>query len=455
MMWTSALFQTALIATVALAYDATNFNECLPVFAGTQACAVLQPNEDENGFNLQDLPETLVAIETCCDNLRVFIESKCSCHRGFDVLFEYQLPLLTGICKIINPWEWRHTPILGPNAPQCKKLKTYNQGCGGKWWIFHWGDSDMELEARRLESLNGLRALFPSGNDCLNTPEFVEMLSHLATENIETNVPYGIGKYKGYAGSAEYLGISIGGLNHGLWNPVVQPNVEEEGNQIAFLPDGSLFTQSVVSGHFLDKKVAYENFIQGTINTYTGCEARFDTIDVVPTDGMAKWVELFTQVSMKSKRYGAEDVCKIHETYCAGKTGINGQDLTQFESTAKCMEYMGTLPAYSEQCGSQRPLAGNSLPCRFKHHFMVPTNPSLHCPHIGVAGTVDQNGFAKCTDELECSEPAAPGYPANADAVSWLPDFDTLIQQDNVGWEEEPLGCGFSTESGEYFGPPL
>ena len=54
----------------------------------------------------------------------------------------------------------------------------------------------------------------------------------------------------------------------------------------------------------------------------------------------------------QSKRWGVEDICRIHEVFCAPNP-----DTRQFASTQQCIEYMESLPLYSAGCGPQRPLA--------------------------------------------------------------------------------------------------
>lgn len=63
-----------------------------------------------------------------------------------------------------------------------------------------------------------------------------------------------------------------------------------------------------------------------------------------------------TQAAQHSKRWGIEDICKYHTEFCAGDNSTR-----QYDSEAECLAYMRALPQYTEACGTQRPLSGNSV----------------------------------------------------------------------------------------------
>lgn len=69
--------------------------------------------------------------------------------------------------------------------------------------------------------------------------------------------------------------------------------------------------------------------------------------------------------------------CATAGIYCNATT----DPLGFYANSSECMSYM---------LGYQRitmdQLAGNTLQCRYIHHFLVPSDPFTHCPHIGKTG---------------------------------------------------------------------
>lgn len=433
-----------------------DFNTCLLDFGAIEICQSITLNAESTGL-LEGIGQTLEGLENCCDGLNVFLKKKCGCHPGFNILAEGQLPLLTSVCKVLNPFEWATTPIFGTKDIQCKGTETFNYGCGNRHWFWRFksGQNDMEIEAERLQSAVSLRGVVQAvSGQCLNVPLFVDLMKTIATDDLEAQIPYGVGLYKGIPDVAEYFGISIVGLNHGFWDADLTGNTSAPGNYLYFTNDGKrIDSGGVQSGEYLNANYNYKDTASGSIMEFRDCETKFSRFEAPGAPGLAGWIELYTETAMNSKRWGPESICKIHDVYCRDKTDANGNSLTQYESTQACLDHMHTLPRYSQTCGNQFPLGGNSLPCRFKHHFMVPTNPAVHCAHLGPAGTVDINGNQKCSDS-ECDGGSDPlWFPTNPDNVPQ--EIVDAVVASNAGWEsvlDEPLGCGIATDGSE-FGP--
>jgi hypothetical protein len=168
---------------------------------------------------------------------------------------------------------------------------------------------------------------------------------------------------------------------------------------------------------------------------------------VTPTEGFRFIIERYVQASDLSKRWGLEDICRYHTQYCADDPATR-----QYESEEACLEYLGGLPLYTEACGPNRPLAGHSIGCKLKHHFMVPTNPKLHCPHIGPLGSADPNHKFKCDDTSECSQDQGQDAwpPILAIGANTPADVVSAFEESNVGYETEPYGCAIPTDDHEH-----
>jgi hypothetical protein len=114
------------------------------------------------------------------------------------------------------------------------------------------------------------------------------------------------------------------------------------------------------------------------------------------------------------KTWGYNDICTYHETYCTGSN-------KQFYSFNECMRFMNALPKVSPVCGNGLLLSGNSSTCRFKHHFMIPLSPELHCFHIGYGNVADAENHYKCNDAVECT--AASLAASDPTAINLIPDL--------------------------------
>jgi hypothetical protein len=259
------------------------------------------------------------------------------------------------------------------------------------------------------------------------------------------SVPYGIGTYKGLHDVAEYLGMAFMGLNHGFWFHDITPDPTKKG-RLDVSADGHVWnTGGTSKGNFARGSLPYTDLYLENAIRFEGCSALASDYSVKPTDGLRFVIERIVQAADLSKRWGLEDICRYHTMFCAGNP-----ETEQYASEQECLEYLGSLPLYTEACGQNRPLAGHSISCKLKHHFMIPANPMLHCPHIGPLGMHDPNHHIKCDDEAECStdQGQASWPPVLAIGASTPADAVSAYAQSNVGFESEPMGCAIP--SGEH-----
>jgi hypothetical protein len=405
----------------------TNTNECVADLGALPAC---QP------AGALGLPAN---IGGCCDAVRELAKDRCECNPAIDLLLGDggdQIYDLEPLCRLIQPAKWLLVPLRPLRS--CSRYRTHNYGCEL---------NDMEVDAARLGSLLRFGTFFAdAGNEnmCLDTPAFVDQLATVFTEDAELFVPYGVGVYAGHSDMAEYLGLAFAGLNHGYWqfDTTVDPT---KPARLEVSADGSTWHQGSTSqGTFIRGAYPYTDNYQEQEIFFEGCDDRISKYDVLPTEGLRDWVEFFVQTSDLSRRWGIEDICKYHTAFCA-----NDPATRQYASEEECIAYMESLPLYTDACGPNRPLSGNSIGCKFKHHMMIAAHPSLHCPHIGPAGAMDPNMHLKCDDTAECS--------GDIGQASWPPvtligdqtpqSVIDLFNANNVGAETEPLGCAIPTGS--------
>ncbi|MCA9546247.1 MAG: hypothetical protein KC613_17705 [Myxococcales bacterium] len=392
-----------------------------------------------------------VALPTaeCCEAFRAFQEDACGCSpfvaavvgesAGGAPLIDRLVGGLTAVCPTLGVAlpELDCDAATAPSGIATGVQATYQGGTCGV--------GDAELDARRFRTILAFSALFEAAETaaCVDTPALIQDLEALGTPELAVEVPYGIGTYKGYEDAAEYLSIAFKGSNHGFW---VGRFLEIDPNERAFLEvsaDGGTWVQGATTpGAFFNEALPYAGVYSEQQVTFPGCEDRIEHYTVRPTDGMRTLVEHFVWGASLFKRWGVEDICRYHTRYCA-----DDPETRQYASEAECLDFMRTLPLYSAGCGPNRPLAGLSLPCKFKHHFMVPANPALHCPHIGPPGQHDPHDKLKCDDEAECSDPdQAAGWPDVVRIGDQTPDaVRALAEASNAGFEDEPLGCVLPT----------
>jgi hypothetical protein len=411
-----------------LARAETNTNMCAVDLGGIQVC------QDRNFLGL---PNDLGA---CCDGVRELAVDRCECNPALDVLLGeegQQIYELEPLCRLVQPLKWWNVRLRPLRS--CANLQKHDYGCS---------QTDMQVDAERLESIMRLQAAFAGSTDeamCLDTPAFVEQLGSVFATNIAVNVPYGIGTYKGLHDVAEYLGMAFNGLNHGFWFHDITPDPTKPG-RLDVSVDGKVWNTGATSkGNFVRGALPYADLYLENSIRFEGCSALASDYSVKPTEGLRDVIERIVQASDLSKRWGLEDICRYHSMFCAGNP-----ETQQYASEEECLEYLGSLPLYTEACGPNRPLAGHSIGCKLKHHFMIPANPMLHCPHIGPLGAHDPNHHLKCDDEAECSaDQGQAAWPPVLEIGANTPaDAVSAYAQSNVGFESEPLGCAIP--SGEH-----
>jgi hypothetical protein len=367
------------------------------------------------------------------------VKDQCECNPAIDVLLGEggdNIYKLEPLCRLAEPHSWAKIPI--SILSSCDTIKTHTYGCE---------QSDVEIDATRLKSALEFVNLFSSAADessCLDTPSFLPKFETVFDERIELTVPYGVGTYRGYEDIAEYLGILFSSLNHGWWqyNITVDP---DKPARLEVSKDGKRWSQGAsFSGSFLRGLNQYsDKYVEQKI-TFTACNTRARKFDVLPTYGFRDWVELFVQTAERSERWGQKDICRYHTKFCLGNPKTK-----QYESEQECLDYIGSLPSFSEACGINRPLSGLSLPCKFKHHFMIPANSGLHCAHIGRSGTHDSLHILKCDDIVECSEPnEGRDWPlVKRIGINTPQDIRAMFNKSNEDSDNEPFGCAVPINS--------
>jgi hypothetical protein len=415
----------AMLVAPAAAFAETNTNECVTDLGGILPC------QDLNVFGFPN------DLHACCDGVRDLAIDRCECNPAIDVVLTEegtQIYDLEPLCRLIQPFDWFFVPLRALRS--CTPLQTHDYGCAM---------NDMEMDGARLGSVFAFSELFDDAANeaiCLDTPAFVSGLGTVFESDIDLTVAYGVGTYSGLEDVAEYLGMAFAGLNHGYWlyDLTIDPT---KPAKLEVSSDGSTWEQGTTfQGSFLRGDMPYSDiYVEQTV-AFEGCETKASTYDVEPTEGLRDWVEIFVQTSDLSQRYGVEDICRYHTEFCAGDPATE-----QYASEQDCIDYIGSLPLYTNACGQNRPLAGHSLPCKFKHHFMIPTNPELHCPHIGMLGSHDPNHAFKCDDLYECDEDQgqASWPPVTEIGMNTPMSVVDIFDDNNVGYETEPLGCGIPT----------
>lgn len=407
----------------------TNTNECVADLGGIQAC---------QNTGLLGLPTDLAG---CCAGVRELARDKCECNPAVDLVLGtqgQQIYQLEPLCRLVEPLKWLTvTPRV---LRSCAPLQRHDYGCQA---------TDMQMDAARLQTIFGFGALFADAaneNACFDTPQFETGLSTVFENDVAFTVPYGIGTYTGVTDVAEYLGMAFASLNHGYWlyDLAIDPT---KPARLDVSTDGKTWHQgSTFSGSFLRGDQPYTDKYQEQQIAFEGCETKVQTFNVVPTPGLRDWVETFVQTAQLSDRWGVKDICHYHTMYCA-----NDPATRQYASEQECLDYLNSLPLYSNACGANRPLSGNSVTCKFKHHFMIPTHPELHCPHIGPAGSMDPNMHMKCDDAAECStDQGQAAWPAVTNIGAFTPaSVLATYAASNVDAEDEPMACAMpSTGSG-------
>lgn len=403
-------------------YAETNTNQCIVNLGGIQVC------QDRNVLGLPN------DIQACCDGVRQLADNSCHCNPAIDnVLGEegQKIYKLEAICRIVQPLKWlKTTPMY---QRKCEAVTaSHEYGCE---------KSDVEIDGERFGAIVKYQKLFDTATDetvCLKEADFTAQLKAVFTPDVNFNVPYGVGTYTGYRNVAEYLGMDFAGMTHGFWFNDLTVDTSKKA-RLEVSKDGSNWISGTTGkGSFLRGGLPYSDaYIEQSVK-FRGCETQASDYTIVPTEGMALLATRYVQATDLSQRWGVEDICRYHTKYCAGNP-----DTQQYESEEACRAYIGSLPLYTKACGPNRPLAGHSRSCKFKHHFMIPANPLMHCAHIGPKGTKDSQDHLKCDDEAECSSDQGQDAwpPVGGVGEQTPPDVKKAFENSNPGYETEPFGC--------------
>ena len=407
--------------------EPTNTNECVADLGGLTAC---------EATNALGLPSNLGG---CCNAVRELAKDRCECNPAVDLLLGaegQQIYDLEALCRVVQPLKW--VTVVPRVLRSCSDLERHDYGCA---------PNDMEMDAARLQSVLTFHGYFEehvNATMCLDTPGFVQDLGTVFEPDIEVFIPYGIGTYVGIENVAEYLGMAMSSLNHDFWyyDTTIDRTLPA---MLSVSTDGSSWVQgSTFRGSFVRGALPYSNSYQEQQAYFQGCETKVQEFEVLPTPSLRDWVETYVQAADLSQRWGVEDICRYHTEFCADDPATR-----QYDSEAECLAYIGSLPLYTEACGVNRPLSGNSLSCKFKHHFMIPANPELHCAHIGPAGAMDPHGHLKCDDMHECSDPfEGSSWPLVSEIGPNTPSSVVdIFEASNVGYADEPYGCAVPTHA--------
>lgn len=365
----------------------------------------------------------------CCLAVSEYNKAGCFCnpvHRSIlGENYDDIKGLLKGVCKTNSlrlSWLWwAHKNDVNFDKVECAPLKTYtyrdqdgNQCAASDW----------NIDGGRFESMSAfgevLRNFYRSrGETCFDDQVFENVIAQYFDPTPSVKVGYGIGEYNSIRSSVEYLAIADFRINRGLWG-FGEVDVLADSNANLFFT-----ANSVVLGASLQDNWAFSeaspngvpcqqdppNKYLEQIGLFEGCATEIKNFTVPGTSvltgqitGLADLGKVFADVAGQASTWGVKGICEYHERYCAGGP------FEQFHSTAECERFLTALPVVSPACGTGGILAGNSTTCRFKHHFMIPLDPSLHCFHIGYGDHPDSDGVFKCNDSYECD---ASKYPPN------------------------------------------
>lgn len=385
------------------------------------------------------------SLRSCCNGVRAIAKDRCECNPLIKGLLGKEgaaVFKLEPVCRILQPVQWATIPARLVRS--CSAILSINDYVCEK--------SDVEIDAARFESLDSFNALFLNNDDeaiCFDTNRFKRGLGQSFREDASFYVPYGAGNYTGLEDIAEYLGIPFASLTHGYWqNNVTRSEDRSKKARFELSADGRTWTlgSTLSPGTFLRGADPYQEYYAEQEVIFDGCETKIKQYNIVPTDGLMIQILIrFVQTASFSKRYGIEDICRYHTKFCSSDPVTR-----QYSTEKECLDYMRSLPLYTEMCGKNRPFSGRSFPCKWKHHLMIPTNPPLHCPHIGKAGVADINGNFKCDDAAECTKDEGQDeWPPLRDVGAETPaERLQLYAENDIGYEDEPFGCATRSNVG-------
>jgi len=377
-------------------------------FTNTNACIELS-------IKLQNC---LIALDdACCIPAQEFRELGCECNQAIEYLTVENDPSGNGQAT----WEAFSealVPICESNLgrsfakPNCNHFKTFRRGCK---------ISDNELEKGRLQSALEFSKPFQSAGletQCFDLELIQATLYPWVTKDVAADIPYGIGFYQGINDMFEYVGIFWNALNHGTWTSGA---IEPSSGFIGFANNSmTLDMRALASGGLANNAIPYSELLLSQSYEFRECDTKISRFTVKPDESMAYLAASFHKISSNFDEFGRRDICEYAMKYCTG-------DLQQYDSFDACMEYLDTVPDYSPACQpEQKVLSGNSVTCRFKHHFMIPLVPEKHCPHIGQDGNPNRGNVKhKCEDVYECR-----GLPDDSWAPLQVPENGVPLEQE-------------------------
>jgi hypothetical protein len=414
------IFALALTRPSLFALATTNTNQCITDLGGIQVC------QDRNAIGI---PKQL---QGCCDGIRQLVVDSCECNPAIDVLLGEggtKIYDLEPLCRLVQPLKWLKIKLR--HLRNCISVQSSEYGCPV---------NDLQMDAARLGSILKFSGVFAATTSaaCLDVHLLSQQLSQSLNHDASMTIPYGIGTYNGLADITEYLGMAFSSLTHEFWHHNTNPDPTKRA-RLEVSADGSTWISGgTMMGDFLRGALPYQDVYFEQSYDYAGCDTKILKFLAFPGEGIKSWIERYVQAADLSKRWGLEDICRYHTKFCATDPSTK-----QYESEAECLGYLGALPLYTQACGPNRPMGGHSISCKFKHHFMVPINPQLHCPHIGPLGRVDPNGHFKCDDAYECNtDEGQSSWPAVQKIGPNTPaDVVKVFEDSNVGYQNEPFGC--------------
>lgn len=367
----------------------------------------------------------------CCNAFKKFQEDSCGCSplvktvMGNDAKGVSQLDTLVNGLNGFCP-TFLEIQVPKPNCADPITLsgissgaaKTYN---GGKCEL-----SDAQMDNLRFQSAGIFAGVVKTTSEVPYTGTCVDFKAIVASmapafeadsadgKYPYIQVPYGIGRYTTLKSMAEYLSIIFPVVNKAAFRVEVS-TVQTPDSMLYFTPDGA----NIVSGNHGTNRVVNDcvtvadGYYEQTFR-FDGCGTKIHGMDVTVNSAapsqpskvtvMPALVSNFLDVA-GTTTWGPVDICKYHEQHCTG-------DNQQFPDFAACLDFMKKLPLVSPACASAgKVLGGDSLACRFKHHFMIPYEPATHCFHIGT-GKADIHNHKKCVD-TECADADVLGGPMN------------------------------------------
>eukprot|EP00188_Purpureofilum_apyrenoidigerum_P001473 Plantae.Rhodophyta-Purpureofilum_apyrenoidigerum.ctg18088.p1 GENE.Plantae.Rhodophyta-Purpureofilum_apyrenoidigerum.ctg18088~~Plantae.Rhodophyta-Purpureofilum_apyrenoidigerum.ctg18088.p1 ORF type:complete len:280 (-),score=26.90 Plantae.Rhodophyta-Purpureofilum_apyrenoidigerum.ctg18088:304-1143(-) len=174
-----------------------------------------------------------------------------------------------------------------------------------------------------------------------------------------------VGTFNDFPSSVEYF--------YGLANPVVGPDVNSRVTNITF--------QSVVAqGDQVTVRLSVEvtPFDSGVSRDLVifGIYFMDKQSQIRAYDANLLNLQYFTG----SVSTDAAPLCAVIQSLCTGEN-------QQFPSTAKCVQYLSSIPV-----GTFDRASSNTFVCRIIHTKLIALRPAIHCPHVG------PTGGGKCVD---------------------------------------------------------